>query len=138
MTLPPPGSLGLSASIARRRSARRRSRSAGLDMLLTGWRRHAAGAGEHGARTQVSEGRRKELVDQSQNNQEDEAGAEAPGDQLLLDRQQRLVRGVLELAADIVLRHATCSSERSASPVTSRGDHATAAGRAFRAARRSP
>src|SRR5262245_51981463 len=110
-------------------------------MLLTEWRRRAAGAAGTGGTARarrISEGRREELVDQGQNDQEDEAGAEAPGDQLLLDRQQRLVCGVLELAADIVLRHATCSSEQSASPVTSCGNRAAAAGRALHAAGRSP
>src|SRR5262245_54084335 len=73
-------------------------------MLLTG-RRPRCGWREREPARWSSEGRREELVDQGQDDQEDEAGAEAPADQLLLDRQQRLVLGLLELAADIVLRH---------------------------------
>src|SRR5262245_54135044 len=73
-------------------------------MLLTGRRRRPVALRAPRA-WRSSEGRREELVDQRQNDHEDEAGAEAPADQLLLDRQQRLVLGLLELATDIVLRH---------------------------------
>src|ERR1700722_18202215 len=48
---------------------------------------------------------RNEMVDHHQNDQEHETDPEAPGDQLLLDRQQRLDRSVQELLADIRLRH---------------------------------
>jgi hypothetical protein len=48
---------------------------------------------------------RNEMVDHHQDDQEHETDPEAPADQLLLDRQQRLDRSVEELLADIRLRH---------------------------------
>src|SRR5262245_49344557 len=115
MTLPPPGCsrvVGKYSAAATRAQAVRIGRPSHAAYRMARSRGAATGSAAHAHR--ISEARREELVDQGQDDQEDEAGAEAPGDQLLLDRQQRLMLGLLELAADIVLRHATCSSERSA------------------------
>src|SRR5262245_41416526 len=110
MTLPPPG---CSRVVGKYSAAATRAQAVTIarPSLLTGRRRRSVALRAPRA-WRSSERRREELVDQRQNDQEHEAGAEAPGDQLLLDRQQRLVLGLLELAADIVLRHATCSSAK--------------------------
>src|ERR1017187_9364117 len=49
--------------------------------------------------------RREQVVDDGKDDQKRNADAEAPADQLLLDRQQRLDRGLAQFLADIGLRH---------------------------------
>jgi hypothetical protein len=45
------------------------------------------------------------MVERDQNDQQPNAEAEAPADQLFLDRQQRFHRGCLELILKVLLRH---------------------------------
>src|SRR5262249_9660081 len=52
-------------------------------------------------RTSLSKTDRNVLVDQDQDDQKNDSGREAPADQLLLDRQQRLDRGIAQLFADV-------------------------------------
>src|SRR5450631_1911023 len=49
--------------------------------------------------------RREQVVDDGKHDEKRNADAETPADQLLLDRQQRLDRGLAQFLADIGLRH---------------------------------
>src|ERR1019366_3728493 len=49
--------------------------------------------------------RREQVVDDGEDDEQRDTGAEAPADQLLLDRQQRLERGPAKFFPHIGLRH---------------------------------